>query len=372
MALLDMYRRVYDVKVCHINYHHRDTADRDENIIRRYCRKHGIELFVYDYVETKGNFQEAARNFRYDCFKKLVDEYKLDGVLVAHHKDDLIETYLMQKERGHVSFYGLREETDIRGVRVIRPLLHKTKSELTEYDNKHGIEYGIDESNLSDDYKRNRIRHSIVERMSVDDKNDIVQEIERRNAELKRKEEAVESFIDGKDKFNAEEFLVFGYVKDVLRRLLYIDLRDGYLDEIIKALGKNGVELKVHNKFISRVYDFIEVYPVKQDYAYVFDRIEFKDFGDFKLTDSGDDFHGVTLDDNDFPVTVRNYREGDFILMRYGTKKLNRYFIDKKLSYRERRSYPVMLNRHNEIVLVPGIGSNVNHYSKQHSVYMLK
>lgn len=372
MALLDIYRKKYDVKVCHINYHHRDTADRDENIIREYCKKNKLELYVFDYVESKGNFQEAARNFRYDCFRKLVDEHKLDGVLVAHHKDDLIETYLMQKERGQVSYYGLREAVTVRGVRVIRPLLNKTKAELIEYDIQNGIEYGVDESNLSDDYKRNRIRHSIVEKMSDDDKNDIVHEIEIKNDKLKQEEETVNDFIGNRDRFKADEFLEFRYVKSVLRRLLYTDLSEKHLEEIIKALRVNGTEIKVHNKFISRVYDFIEVYPIKTDYAYVFDKIEFKDFDEFKLTDSGDDFHGVTLSDDDFPITVRNYHEGDFIRMRYGKKKLNRYFIDKKISYRERRSYPVMLNCHNEIVLVPGIGSNANHYSKKHSVYMLK
>ena len=372
MALLDIYRRKYEVKVCHINYHHRDTADRDENIIRKYCDKHGLELFVYDYKESKGNFQEAARNFRYDCFSKLVDEYKLDGVLVAHHKDDLIETYLMQRERGSVSFYGLKEENTVRGVRVIRPLLNMSKAELIEYDREHDIEYGIDESNLGNDYKRNRIRHSTVEKMSAEKKNEIIGEINRLNNELRIKEEAVNSFINGKDRFAADEFLGCRYVKDVLRKLLYVDLSEAYLDEILKALLRNGVEIKVHSKFISRVYDSIEVYPERQDYAYVLSEVEYKDFGEFVLMESGDDFHGVTLSADDFPITIRNYHEGDFIKMRYGTKKLNRYFIDHKISYRERRRYPVMVNRNNEVVLVPGIGSNVNHYSKHHSVYMLK
>ena len=103
-----------------------------------------------------------------------MDEYKLDGVLVAHHKDDLIETYLMQRERGSVSFYGLKEENTVRGVRVIRPLLNMSKAELIEYDREHDIEYGIDESNLGNDYKRNRIRHSTVEKMSAEKKNEII------------------------------------------------------------------------------------------------------------------------------------------------------------------------------------------------------
>ncbi|MBP5279662.1 MAG: tRNA(Ile)-lysidine synthetase, partial [Erysipelotrichaceae bacterium] len=65
MALLDMCLKqdVY-LEVAHMNYHHRDTADRDEKIVRNYCRKNKIKFHKADYNDDqrKGNFQNNARN----------------------------------------------------------------------------------------------------------------------------------------------------------------------------------------------------------------------------------------------------------------------------------------------------------------------
>ena len=45
MALLDMARKqALYVEVAHVNYHKRDTAKRDEKIVRAYCRKYKIKL----------------------------------------------------------------------------------------------------------------------------------------------------------------------------------------------------------------------------------------------------------------------------------------------------------------------------------------
>lgn len=373
MALLDIFRKKYEVMVSHINYHHRPTADRDENILAAYCKKHNLRLFVDDYIPTKGNFQDRARVFRYERFAYYVNEYELDGVLVAHHQDDLIETYLLQKQRGSTpSYYGLRQEVLIKGVKIIRPLLDKTKKELQLYLEENGIPYGIDESNLSDDYSRNKIRHQIIDKLNAESRKEILLEIKEKNSELELVNTKVESFINKRTIFPANEFLNFEYLNELIRYLLSQDLSDDHIKEIIKALQNNGVDLKIHDKFISREYDSIEVYFEKADYTYTFEKIDYKSFPYFKLTDSGDDFHGVSVSADDFPLTIRNYQPGDKIKMRYGTKKINRFFIDKKIRYSERKTWPIMLNRNNEVILVPGIGSNVNHYSKKHNVYMLK
>ena len=100
MALLDMMKDKYEVYVAHVNYHHRDSALRDEKIVEKYCMKYQLPFFKKDYVEVGGgNFQENARIFRYEFYKEIIDKYNLEYVMLAHHKDDLIETYLMQKKR---------------------------------------------------------------------------------------------------------------------------------------------------------------------------------------------------------------------------------------------------------------------------------
>ena len=167
MALLDIMKDKYEVYVAHVNYHHRDSALRDELIVEDYCRKYDIPYFKKDYVEVDGgNFQENARIFRYEFYKEIIDKYDLDCVMLAHHKDDLIETYLMQKKRNsHVYYYGLKRSVNNFGIKIVRPLLKYTKDDLKDYCDNLGIVYGIDESNLSDDYQRNRIRHDVIEKL---------------------------------------------------------------------------------------------------------------------------------------------------------------------------------------------------------------
>mgnify|MGYP002237851249 CR=1 FL=1 len=68
MALLDICRQKgYEIAVAHVNYKKRETANRDEKIVRQYCENYGIPCFVdeptWDHV---GNFQAWARDVRYD------------------------------------------------------------------------------------------------------------------------------------------------------------------------------------------------------------------------------------------------------------------------------------------------------------------
>ena len=85
--------------------------------------------------------------------------------MVAHHLDDLLETYIMQRDKKlSVDYYGLREFIVMDGLNVYRPLLKFEKKQLQAYCDDNKIDYGIDESNLSDDYSRNRIRHRVIDK----------------------------------------------------------------------------------------------------------------------------------------------------------------------------------------------------------------
>lgn len=374
MALLDMAKDKYDVMVAHVNYHHRESAKRDEDIVRAYCIKHSIPFFLENYIETKGNFQDQARVFRYSFFARLVKEYNLKKVLVAHHKDDLIETYLLQKKRGSkVSYYGLKKEVVLRGVTVYRPLLSYTKKNLEKYCQVHNIAYGIDESNLSNDYSRNRIRHEVVERLSIKEKNTIVKEIKQLNKEEKEKEEIALTFIAGRTRFPEKELLNRDDLDRILRILIVKELSDKQVKELIKQLTNTShFEVLIKNKYICKEYGYIEVYPEEKDYIFTLNETKFFKDVHFKLSKKGNSKQGVTISEKDFPITIRNYREGDFILMRYGTKKISRFFIDNKISSRERKMWPILLNKDGSAILVPNIGCDRAHYSTNHNLYMIK
>ncbi|MEG0824110.1 MAG: tRNA lysidine(34) synthetase TilS, partial [Erysipelotrichaceae bacterium] len=161
MALLNMaYELKLNISVAHVNYKKRITADRDMDGVMSYCKLRDIPCYVHIVSEhAEGNFQEFARDLRYNFFKEIVAKTRAHGVLVAHHLDDLIETYMIQKERnGIVKYYGIKEEAIIKKVLVKRILLSYTKEELENYCNEKNITYYNDESNYSRTYTRNRIR----------------------------------------------------------------------------------------------------------------------------------------------------------------------------------------------------------------------
>ncbi len=367
MALLDMVRKSgIECYVAHVNYHHRPTANRDEDIVRNYCLKYNIPFFKLDVRKYTGNFQDYARVARYKFFKKLVKKEKLNGVLVAHHKDDLIETYLLQKKRGSIpEWYGLKEKTVIQDITVIRPLLEYSKDDLMTYCHGNNIVYGIDESNLSDDYSRNRLRHSLIEKMNAEEKESLIREINEQNSEKEKEKEQIETFLNKRSRIEYSELAECAIKEKVLRYLIRKDISSRYLEELLRQLKESeSLLIKIQDQYLVKEYGYIEVFDIPIDYAYRLNKYQNMHRQYFTISKKGTSLEAVTVYEDDYPLTVRNAKKSDFIVMRYGRKKLNRYFIDSKIPTRERLTYPVVVNSKEEVILVPGIGSDISHYSK--------
>ena len=62
--------------------------------------------------------------------------------------------------------------------------------------------------------------------------------------------------------------------------------------------------------------------------------------------------HGIYVSEDDFPITIRNYKVDDKIQLKEGNKKVSRLFIDKKIPANERKMLPIIENKHNEIIFV--------------------
>ena len=378
MALLDMARKmdVY-LEVAHMNYHHRETADRDESIVRRYCRNYEIRFHKADFNknEYKGNFQDNARKARYSYFEKLCRKNRLDEVLIAHNMDDFIETYLMQKEKNlGVSYYGIKQRNIINGVNVFRPLLNTEKKKLEKYCIENKIEYGIDESNLSDVYTRNRIRHENLDKMSSKEKKELYKQIKDLNRDIKKRINYTEKYLKG-GSFSTEYFRNTPDLELYLHKH-FPDRSSKTINEMIRQLAesKNCI-FEGKDILLVKEYDQISKSDPIYEYEFIFRKpedIEYKDYGFFRISRRGNSFEGVTLSEDDFPLVIRNSKPGDKIVMRYGNKGINRYFIDNKIRYYERKMWPVVLNRYDRIILVPGIGCDLKHYSKNHDFFVLK
>ena len=135
MALFHMLRvGGYRFDAAIVNYHLRKESDSEVAGLLDYASKYDIKVYTLDDgSKTKGNIEAHCRSVRYRFFKDLCEKNGYEAVLTAHHQDDHIETYLMQKERQNCPiYYGIKEISEIYGVRVARPLLSFSKSDLVK------------------------------------------------------------------------------------------------------------------------------------------------------------------------------------------------------------------------------------------------
>ncbi len=377
MALLDsLKKKNHDLIVAHCNYNKRDSALRDMQIVSRYCSSNGIPLVIKNAFkeDVKGSFQAWARDFRYHFFKEVYDRYHCDGLLIAHQEDDLIETYLMQKEKNLIPYYyGLKAKSRLYGMDIYRPFLKLKRSKILKYLNRCHLEYGIDESNLSDDYRRNVLRHQFVEKMTDDERKLILQEIEIKNQELKVVEEKIKKVLKGQRKISLKDFEEFDDKVALLRYLLYLDMAKTYIDSLIDSIkSTTNFEILIRDKYLVSEYGYLEVYDKVEEYSYSFDKLEYVKKDYFKMCTIGNSKQGVMLKDSDFPITIRTFKAGDKIRLPYGTKKVSRFFIDNKIPHKYRRVWPIVENSSKEIILVPQIGPNINHYSIKPNAFVVE
>lgn len=157
----------YQIEACHCNFLLRGAeSDRDEQFCVQLCEQLGIPLhrIHFDtrlYAEVhKESIELAARNLRYRYFAQLKEDVEADGICVAHHQDDTVETVLINLIRG-AGIQGLTGISAKNGD-ILRPLLCVDRKEILAYLEEKGQDYVIDSTNLVDDVVRNKIRLNII------------------------------------------------------------------------------------------------------------------------------------------------------------------------------------------------------------------
>ncbi len=112
---------------------------------------------------TKGQSpEEAARNARYQAFKGIVTEN--DVLLFAQHRNDQLETMLLQLFRGAglKGLSGMPVAVEFFKGMLIRPLLDINQQEITEYAQQHHLQWIEDPSNQDMRFERNYLRQQII------------------------------------------------------------------------------------------------------------------------------------------------------------------------------------------------------------------
>ena len=169
MALLLLLRQLqprfgYTLSACHVNHGLRgQSADRDEAFVRAECARLGVPLRVFHAAELAlppaHAGEDWARRLRYTAFVQLQGQ-GIDAIATAHTANDQAETLLLRLARGT----GLHGAGGIRPRRgcYLRPLLCLSRAETEAVCRAVGQPWVTDETNDTNAYARNRLRHSAL------------------------------------------------------------------------------------------------------------------------------------------------------------------------------------------------------------------
>ena len=155
------------IEAAHCNFHLRgDESLRDEEFCKQLCARltvplHLIHFDTQAYADLHHvSIEMAARDLRYAYFENLRRDIDAQDICVAHHRDDSVETVLLNLVRG-TGLRGLRGIQPRNG-NIIRPLLSLSREDVVQYLHALGESYVTDSTNLHNDVKRNKIRLNVI------------------------------------------------------------------------------------------------------------------------------------------------------------------------------------------------------------------
>ena len=153
----------YPCIAAHCNFHLRaDESDADADFARLTAEALRLPFLrtdfdTADYARRHGvSIEMAARTLRYDWFETLRCQHRAQAVAVAHHRDDNVETILLNLIRGT----GLRGLCGMcpRNGHIVRPLLCVDRDSILRWLTDHALTHREDSTNASDAYRRNFVR----------------------------------------------------------------------------------------------------------------------------------------------------------------------------------------------------------------------
>lgn len=159
--------RAFGVDAVAVYVHHglRAAADAEAEHVRAMAVDSGAEALVIAAPVPRGNRQAAARAARYAALSDAARRCGAAAVATGHTATDQAETVLMALVRG-AGLRGLGGMPERRalapGIALVRPLLWATRAEVEAHARAQGWTWLDDDSNATDAYRRNRVRHGVL------------------------------------------------------------------------------------------------------------------------------------------------------------------------------------------------------------------
>lgn len=366
VALLDILHSLkYECVVAHCNFHLRgEESNRDAFFVEELCIKYNLKYERIDfdteaYAELNSiSIEMAARELRYNWFEQIRVIHLADRIAVAHHKDDSIETILLNLIRGT----GIRGLTGINAQNkyIVRPLLCLSRNDILDYLKGRKLSYVDDSTNSEDLYTRNKIRLKIIPLLETI--NPSVKESINRTAEHLRQVETIYNFyiaqvkndILENDSIDIKKLIQYIEPEAILYELLSpYKFNSATVSQIFESLisqpGKifysethKLIRDRAHFVLKKREKLTVDSFTIHQDDSTIvypvsmtIDMVEKN--GDFAIEKNKNILY-VDKDKINYPLIIRRWKQGDWFIPfgMKGKKKVSDYFTDQKYNIFEK------------------------------------
>lgn len=379
----------FEFAIAHCNFKLREEeSDGDESFCADLAGQLNVPFFSVsfdtdDFAKSKGiSIQMAARELRYAWFDKICAENGYDLIATAHHKNDSIETFLINFTKG-CGIRGLHGIPTKNGNRV-RPLLFAARNEIENWAATNAISFRQDASNLDSKYTRNRIRLEVIPSLkkvnpafetSASETIERISEAEQlfdfavayfKSKHLKKSQDKTEIDLNGIEQLPAPKTLLFewlspfGFNADQIAQSLE-NASSGaifYSDRFRMLVDRQKLIIEpITADLKSRFPLKVEKEDQRLDLGGEELLIEFNQGKPEKYADASNIgyFDASKLK---FPLSIRKWNPGDSFKplgMKGNSKKLKDFFTDSKLSVFEKEQTLLLLNSTGEIIWVIGL-----------------
>ncbi len=154
----------WQFRALHVDHGWREESSEEAQKLALFAQERGV-FFHLEKMEkdSGGNLECKAREARYALFSKIYQKHSLDGLLLAHHSDDLVETILKRTFEGSgLSTLSFQESSLYEGMHSIRPFITTTKEEIRAYLKEKKMWYIEDRTNSDPQFLRSRMRSSLL------------------------------------------------------------------------------------------------------------------------------------------------------------------------------------------------------------------
>ena len=388
MCLLDVLNKLGEkVIAVHLNHNWRgEESLKEAENCENFAKSRGIQYYSEILSDCIEKTETAAREARYDFFRRCAKKFNSKIVFTAHNFDDNSETVLYRIIRGTgtIGLQGIAEKRDI----FFRPLLKTTRAEIEKYCKDNNLNPNNDSSNSNTKYKRNFIRHKIIPLLKEINPN--VTEALNSLSEIAYKENHLINTYLPKNLILAS--------KNKKKRLIYKILNENNIDydrekiENIKKFIQENKNSKKKKKIslTDNLWLFVSSKKVEiitkteknteEINIYKCGKYEFEDyiFSIEKYNKKIDEFphdkeYKAYIAVEEINFTLRHRKDGDKIqpLGSKGSQKLKKYLNEKKIPQHEKDKL-IFLCKDNEILWAAGIGLSEKIKVAQKPTHMLK